>query len=106
VPTVKAIAVPTLTRFAAAVAPSGHAPRGALRKDADEALIWLERAFESGYRDHGSPELDPILAPLEAQARFNAVLERMGRDVAAQRTRAAERGLLDLTPLLTPNATR
>ena len=73
-----------------------------LRKDAAAALGWLERAFEAGYRDYGSLQLDPILSALRDQPGFNALMERMRRDVDAQRARAARRGLLDLTPLLRP----
>jgi eukaryotic-like serine/threonine-protein kinase len=76
------------------------AAAAALRGDTAAALDWLERAFEGGQRDHGSLERDPILAPLRGHPRFKAVIDSMQRDVDAQRLRAAERGLLDLTGLV------
>jgi TolB-like protein len=72
----------------------------ALRSDADGALEWLERSFEAGYRDYGFLERDPIFSPLASDARFVNVLDRMRRDVAAQRERARTRGLLELTSLI------
>ena len=72
----------------------------ALRGDADAALEWLERAFEAGYRDYGFLERDPIFRPLGSDARFVRVLDRMRRDVEAQRERARTRGLLELKSLI------
>jgi serine/threonine-protein kinase len=74
----------------------------ALRGAADAALEWLERAFEAGYRDHGFLERDPIFRPLGSHARFVSVLDRMRRDVEAQRERARTRGLLELQSLIGP----
>ena len=75
----------------------------ALRNDADGTFEWLGRAFESGYRDYSALERDPILlARFGSDARFTTLLERMRGEVAAQRQRARDRGLLDFTPLLTP----
>jgi hypothetical protein len=34
------------------------AAAAALRKDAEEALTWVERAFDAGYRDYGLLELE------------------------------------------------
>jgi hypothetical protein len=79
------------------------AAAAALRKDTNAAIDWLERAFEGGYRNYGFLERDPILlAQLRTDARFHDVLERMRRDVEAQRARARTRGLLDVEPLLGP----
>jgi tetratricopeptide (TPR) repeat protein len=72
----------------------------ALRGEADAAVDWLERAFEAGYRDYGFLERDPILRPLGNNARFVRVLDRMRRDVEAQRERARTRGLLELKSLI------
>ena len=78
------------------------AAAAALRGEADAALEWLERAFESGYRDYGFLERDPIFRPLANDPRFGRVLDRMRRDVEAQRERARTRGLLELKSLIGP----
>ena len=75
------------------------AAAAALHKDANAALDWLERALELGYRDYGLLERDPILAPLRTDPRYRDVLDRMRKDVDAQRARAGERGLLDVAGL-------
>ena len=74
----------------------------ALRGEAGAALEWLERAFEAGYRDYGFLERDPIFRLLRSHAGFMSVLDRMRRDVEAQRERARTRGLLDLQSLIGP----
>jgi TolB-like protein/cytochrome c-type biogenesis protein CcmH/NrfG len=78
------------------------AAAAALRGEADAAVEWLERAFEAGYRDYGFLERDPIFRPLGRDARFVRVLDRMRRDVEAQRERARTRGLLELKSLIGP----
>jgi hypothetical protein len=75
------------------------AAAAALRKDADEALTWVERAFDAGVLQYALLERDPILAPLRKDPRFTDVLSRMRREGEAQRARAARRGLLDVTGL-------
>jgi hypothetical protein len=70
-----------------------------LRKDADEALTWVERAFDAGFLRYALLERDPILAPLRGNPRFTDLLGRMRREGEAQRARAARRGLLDVTGL-------
>jgi TolB-like protein/predicted Ser/Thr protein kinase len=72
-----------------------------LRGDHAAAGQWLERAFETGYRDYGILERDPILAKLEPAAKRRQMLDRMKRDVDAQRAAARDRGLLDVDGLLT-----
>jgi tetratricopeptide (TPR) repeat protein len=75
----------------------------ALRKDTDGALAWLERAVDAGYRDYDFIDRDPIFrAQLGADTRLAALVERMRRDVDAQRERARQRGLLELESLLGP----
>jgi TolB-like protein len=74
----------------------------ALRGDADAAVAWLERAFDAGYRNYGFLERDPIFRPLGRDARFVRVLDRIRRDVEAQRERARTRGLLELKSLIGP----
>jgi TolB-like protein len=78
------------------------AAAAALRGEATAAVEWLERAFEAGYRDYGFLELDPLFRPLASDARFVRVLDRMRRDVEAQRERARTRGLLELKSLIGP----
>jgi cell division septum initiation protein DivIVA len=73
-----------------------------LRKDTNAALDWLARAHEAGYRDYGFLERDPILAELGTNRRFREILDRMRRDVDAQRERARQRGLLQMEGLLAP----
>jgi TolB-like protein len=74
----------------------------ALRGEADAAFEWLDRAFDAGWRDYGFLERDPIFKPIATDGRFGRVLERMRRDVEAQRERARARGLLDLKSLIGP----
>jgi tetratricopeptide (TPR) repeat protein len=78
------------------------AAAAALRGEVDAALEWLEQAFEAGYRDYGFLERDPIFRPLGSHARLVSVLDRMRRDVEAQRERARTRGLLELQSLIGP----
>lgn len=79
------------------------AAAAALRGDADAALAWLERALDAGYRDYGFLERDPIFRSLGSQPGLQRVLDRMRRDVAAQRERARTRGLLELPSLIGPD---
>ena len=65
-----------------------------------DAIEWLSRAYDAGYRDHAFLERDPILAPLRREQRFRDLLERMRQDVAAQRATASSRGLLEIDTLL------
>ena len=73
-----------------------------LRRDQAAALDWLARAFEAGYRDYGLLERDPIFARIEPAAKFREIVDRMRRDVDAQRARARAGNLLDIEPLLAP----
>jgi len=73
-----------------------------LRGDNGGALEWLSPAYDAGFRDYGTLERDPILAALAGDARFREILDRMRKDVAAQRARARDRGLLDVDALLAP----
>jgi tetratricopeptide (TPR) repeat protein len=71
----------------------------ALRRDADGAIESLERAYEYGARGYGFLDPDPMFAAVRSDPRFRALMNRMRDDVAAQRQRAAARGLADLDPL-------
>jgi serine/threonine-protein kinase len=71
-----------------------------LKGQPPDAIEWLSRAYDAGYRDHVFLERDPILAPLRREQRFGDLLERMRQDVAAQRATAGSRGLLEIDSLL------
>ena len=73
-----------------------------LRGDPSRAVEWLEEAYDAGFRDYGSLERDPILAPLRGDAKFEEILDRIRTDVEGQRARARERGLFDFGSLLAP----
>jgi hypothetical protein len=96
------------TRVRARIASGDHAAATfmeaavarALVGDADGAFTELQRAFDAGWRDYGVASVDPMLARLRADPRFDRLLERARSDVAAQRERARQRGLLDFSPLL------
>ena len=74
----------------------------ALKADYPSTLEALARAYDAGYREYGFLERDPIFAPVRGDQRFQTVLDRMRRDVDAQRQHARERGLLDLEVLTAP----
>jgi hypothetical protein len=77
----------------------------AMGGDATAALDWLRRAYDSGYRAYSLLERDPIFRhQMGDDVRFVAFIDRMRRDVAAQRERAQARGLLELTGLLDPRS--
>ena len=65
-----------------------------------DALEWVSRAYDAGYRDHALLDRDPILAPLRAEPHYRDILGHMSQDVAAQRARARQRGLLEVETLL------
>jgi eukaryotic-like serine/threonine-protein kinase len=65
-----------------------------------DALAWVSRAYDAGYRDYAFLDRDPILAPLRDEPRYHDILGRMRQDVAAQRARARQRGLLEVETLL------
>ncbi len=74
----------------------------ALRRGNEDALDWLSRAYDAGYRDYGVLERDPAFSALRSHSRFLAVLDAMRRDISAQRQAAYEKGLLDIDALLRP----
>ena len=72
-----------------------------MRQDTTAALDWLRRAYDGGYRDYDFLKRIPMLQQqMGNDARFVEFLERMERDLAAQRERARARGLLDLKSLV------
>ena len=72
----------------------------ALVGDANGSLAELQRAYDAGWRDYGIAAIDPMLAAVRDDPRFRALVDRARTDVAAQRERARQRGLLDFAPLL------
>jgi TolB-like protein/predicted Ser/Thr protein kinase len=73
-----------------------------LRNDHAAAVRWLDEAYDAGYRDYGVLQLDPILARLEPAAKLRDFIDRIKRDVDAQREDARAGGLLDIGTLLAP----
>lgn len=71
-----------------------------VRGDRDAAHQFLSRAVTSGYRDYAFLVRDPIFEPIASDGRFRALVDQMTADVARQRGRATERGLLDLGSLV------
>lgn len=72
----------------------------AMQGDTKGAIAELQRAYDSGWRDYGPGLVDPMLATIRDEPGFRAVIDRAIRDVAAQRQRARERGLMDLESLI------
>lgn len=76
------------------------AAAAAMRKDSNSAVEWLERAVDEGYRDYDFIQRDPLFRSyLGDHNRLAGLIDRMRRDVEAQRERARERGLLELDAL-------
>jgi uncharacterized protein HemY len=77
-----------------------------LRGDHAAAAQWLDQAYDAGYRDYSILQLDPIMARLQPAAQLRDFIERIRRDVDAQRAEARAGGLLDVDSLLAPAMTR
>ncbi len=60
----------------------------AVRGSTEEALDWLERAYEAGLRQAALVELDPMLDALRDEPRFEELIARIRRDVEAMRAQA------------------
>jgi serine/threonine protein kinase/tetratricopeptide (TPR) repeat protein len=61
-----------------------HAARG----ETDEAMRWLERAQQAGWRGWPEANWSPLLDPLRSDARFLALMQGIDRDVAEMRRKA------------------
>lgn len=64
----------------------------ALRGDRDQALAWLDRAFDAGWRHHRIDAVDPVLQDLRGDPQFDAHLDRMRESVTAMRERVRANG--------------
>ncbi len=53
--------------------------------DARQALEWVERAYQAGYRGYRALRVDPMLQSLRGQDRFQQIVSRMEADVARER---------------------
>lgn len=60
--------------------------------DTAEALAWLERSVDAGFRDRRTLEAVPTVAPLRDHPRFRDLLDRIGRLLAEERRRAEAEG--------------
>jgi TolB-like protein len=69
--------------------PRAIAVAHALRGSTAEAVAWLERAFDAGWRDHRWDALDPAFEGIRRSAGFVALAARMRESVAAMKQRAA-----------------
>jgi tetratricopeptide (TPR) repeat protein len=59
-----------------------------VRGEIDEAVAWMEEAYAHGRRDVGLLRVDPPLANVRRDHRFQRLLERMDADLAEMRERA------------------
>ncbi len=65
----------------------------------EQALVFLERAYEHGYRLSRFLEIDPLFSAIREDPRFGDLLERMRTEVALMRARATSEGLQRLVDL-------
>jgi len=65
----------------------------AFRGNADSALVWLERAYEAGYRTSRILAQDPMFASVRADPRFSQLLGRMDEATARERARVEAEGI-------------
>lgn len=70
--------------------PWGIATAHAALGEEQEALEWLERAYDAGFRDVRLPKLDPAFADLRDDPRFKVWLARLEADVAVMRERVIQ----------------
>jgi tetratricopeptide (TPR) repeat protein len=70
----------------------------ALQGDAEQAIAWLQKAYDAGFRMPRELRLDPLFQTLRSDPRFEALLKRMDEDIAAMRARVD----LDAHPRVPP----
>lgn len=68
--------------------PRALAVAHALRGDAEQAVAWLARAFDAGWRDHRWDGFDPGFDPVREHPGFVALASRMREAVVSMRARA------------------
>lgn len=61
-----------------------------LRGDADQALRWLEEAYDAGFREAPAVELDPAFDDLRGHPDYERLMARIRADVAVMRDRVLE----------------
>lgn len=61
-----------------------------LRKDADRAMLWMQRAYDHGWRQHVVHRFDPMLANIRSDSRFQKLTERMRSEVETMRRESTE----------------
>jgi len=71
-----------------------------IQGDREAAFSSLTRGVENGFREYDFMALNPIFEPITGDARLRALVAKMTEDLALQRRRAAEQGLLDLESLI------
>jgi eukaryotic-like serine/threonine-protein kinase len=78
----------------------------ALQGDTNGALDWLQRAYDRGWIKAQATRLDPMLASLRGNPRFEGLVQRMQDDVARMRRHTTEiRALFEKSvPALPPPA--
>jgi tetratricopeptide (TPR) repeat protein len=65
----------------------------AVRGNTDEALEWLERTYQAGYRLYRILAQDPMFVSIRGHEQFQAILARMEGDVARERERVEAEGI-------------
>jgi hypothetical protein len=53
----------------------------ALRNDRDSAFQWLQRAYDRGWRNRVTTKVDPMLASLRDDSRFNEYVQRITDEI-------------------------
>jgi hypothetical protein len=61
----------------------------AIEGNNDEALRWLEKAYDAGWRGWPQASWSPLLDPLRPDGRFRALMRRIDGDIAEMRRRAS-----------------
>ncbi|HJP57424.1 MAG TPA: protein kinase [Gemmatimonadales bacterium] len=70
-------------------APMELAAINAIEGHTKEAMDWLERGYQAGWKDARQLEIDPFFDSVRREPRFQAVLAGMRQDLARMRARAA-----------------